>query len=98
MLLGENASRGEQSHSHSCPSLSKDRSEYTHEAEPNRTSHEEGHAALRNMMLGFESAGPGSRSGGAVSPRVVEMIDTDAGDTEGYSPLECLVNSLYLRD
>lgn len=38
----------------------------------------------------------GSRSGGAVSAGDVEMIDAEAEDTEGYSSLESLVNSLYL--
>ncbi|RPA98057.1 PCI-domain-containing protein [Choiromyces venosus 120613-1] len=38
----------------------------------------------------------GSRSGGAVSADDVEMIDAETEDTEGYSSLESLVNSLYL--
>jgi 26S proteasome regulatory subunit N7 len=38
----------------------------------------------------------GSRSGGAVSAGDVEMIDAETEDTEGYSSLESLVNSLYL--
>lgn len=40
----------------------------------------------------------GSRSGGAVSVGDVEMIDADMENTDGYSSLETLVNSLYLCD
>lgn len=40
----------------------------------------------------------GSKSGGAVSVGDVEMIDADMENTDGYSSLETLVNSLYLCD
>ncbi|KAL0640295.1 proteasome regulatory particle subunit [Maublancomyces gigas] len=40
----------------------------------------------------------GSKSGGAVSAGDVEMIDADMENTDGYSSLETLVNSLYLCD